>query len=327
VTEACTPGAEGCPCDQDGSLAKCGKIVSSSGDYVTCSVGYSTCNGTTWGPCVGNTIVIKSLVGRSLVASGLRFQSTTTPCPNVCDPNPSCTSIVGAPTDIHAMGFAVSDSGGVILGASDAGIGTGGNCTGLQCAVVKCAAEAGAADSGSGTTVTGVVTDPAGSNPLVGAMVYVPVDPTGTLPAFTKGVTCDQCGGAAALNAVSVTTTATDGSFTLTNVPSGTNIPIVVQMGKWRREILLKTISPCTVNQVANNCTAADPSMCALRLPRNRFDGYDFTNGTYDRADLPNMAIVTGSADPLECLLLKAGIDPSEVSSYDVNASAKIHFY
>ena len=61
------------------------------------------------------------------------------------------------------------------------------------------------------------------------------------LPTFTEGVTCDTCGGAASLNAVAVTTTATDGTFTLTNVPAGTGIPtgagipLVVQSGKWRR--------------------------------------------------------------------------------------------
>src|SRR5579872_2828392 len=114
-------------------------------------------------------------------------------------------------------------------------------------------------------------------------------------------------------------------------VPSGTNIPVVVQMGKWRREILLTTVLPCVPNSVTGNCTAAADagasSACMFRLPANHTDGYNPADQMYDKADLPEMAMVTGSADPLECILLKAGISPSEFSSYDVNASAKVHFY
>jgi hypothetical protein len=34
-----------------------------------------------------------------------------------------------------------------------------------------------------------------------------------------------------------------DGSFTLTNVPSGTNIPIVIQSGKWRYQGIIPTVT------------------------------------------------------------------------------------
>jgi len=32
-------------------------------------------------------------------------------------------------------------------------------------------------------------------------------------------------------------TTAVDGTFTLDNAPSGTAIPLVIQLGRWRREM------------------------------------------------------------------------------------------
>ncbi|HZU84628.1 MAG TPA: hypothetical protein VE987_16980, partial [Polyangiaceae bacterium] len=317
-----TPGSAGCPCAQAGQTAACGKIVDQSGSYVTCSMGTATCDGQAWGPCIGNRIVQKSVAGRSLASGSIRIESATSACSNVCDPNPSCTAIAGGPADVDAGGVAIAN-GGITLAGSDAAAGTGdgGQCSGNTCKIVACGG-----DGGTTTTIKGVVYDPAGVNPLYNATVYVPTSVSGKLPAFSSGASCDQCAGAS-IYAAALTTTATDGSFTLTNAPSGTNIPIVVQMGKWRRELLLSQVTACAANSVTGNCTAADPTMCTLRLPRNKYDGYNALDGQYDHADIPQMALVTGSADPLECMLLKAGIDPSEFSSYDVNPSARIHFY
>ena len=86
--------------------------------------------------------------------------------------------------------------------------------------------------------------------------------------------------------------------FKLDNVPAGTNIPIVVQMGKWRRKKLIPTVTACQNNVVDKALT---------RLPTSHTDG---EGGV---ADIPKMAIASGSADPFECLLLKAGIQPSEI--------------
>ncbi len=168
----------------------------------------------------------------------------------------------------------------------------------------------------NGTTITGKVYDPAGINPLYNAWVYIPLDPTAALPTFTSGVTCDTCAGAGNLNAVAVTQTASDGTFTLTNVPdnstSATPLPIVVQMGKWRREIQLPQITKCTNTPL---------SAGTLRLPRNHTDGYN------NQADMPQIAFVSGSADPFECMLLKTGIDPNEFGSSTLNSSRRIHYY
>src|SRR5262249_23788406 len=86
--------------------------------------------------------------------------------------------------------------------------------------------------------------------------------------------------------------------------------PLVIQMGKWRRKVTLPTITSCT-----NNVVAAANS----RLPKNRFDG----DGNF--ADIPKMAIASGSADPFECLLLEAGIDSSEIQF--PGTAARIDYY
>src|SRR5438128_1046271 len=56
-----TPGHEGCPCSEKGAQVECGKVAARSGEYVTCSMGKSTCDGTSWGACTGNRIVAASL--------------------------------------------------------------------------------------------------------------------------------------------------------------------------------------------------------------------------------------------------------------------------
>ncbi len=144
--------------------------------------------------------------------------------------------------------------------------------------------------------------DPAGNNPLYNAYVYIPVDPSGTLPAFSSGASCDACAGVAGLNAVAVAQTDVYGHYTLVNVPTtakapNNQIPLVIQMGKWRRLQMLPSVPDCA--------TTAVPAANS-RLPRNKFDGWNNT------ADIPKMAIATGNVDPMECMMLKMGIDSAE---------------
>lgn len=168
---------------------------------------------------------------------------------------------------------------------ADGGVG----CTNLQCDIATC-------DGGSPTTITGKVTDPAGHNPLYNVVVFIPNTQGGVLPSLPQGLNSASCSCAEIFQGeepVVDTLTAADGTFTLKNVPSGTNIPLVVQIGKWRKEITLSNVPSCQ-----------STSAGTIALPKNS------TDGLY--ASLPNIAVSTGYADTLECLLTRIGVSESE---------------
>jgi len=150
---------------------------------------------------------------------------------------------------------------------------------------------------GQYTTVSGIVHAPTPSmygaaDPLYNAIVYVP---NGPVAPFTQGVACDQCGAALSGSPLVATQTAADGSFTLRDVPVGTNIPLVIQLGRWRRQVTIPTVGMCINTPLSDDMT---------RLPRTHLEG-----------DIPQFAMVTGAADPLECILRKVGIDDSEFTT------------
>jgi hypothetical protein len=155
-------------------------------------------------------------------------------------------------------------------------------CVNLQCRQRTCS-------GGGSTTVSGKVFDPAGKNPLYNVVVYVPNAP---VKALTKGATCDSCQSLYSGSPIAATQTDAQGRFTLKNVPEGDDVPLVVQIGKWRRQLTLPKVTACTDNPQPDGM---------LRLPRNRKEG-----------DIPNIAISTGEADTLECLLRRVGLDAAE---------------
>lgn len=152
------------------------------------------------------------------------------------------------------------------------------------------------------TSLTGKVYDPAGNNPLYHVFVYVannPDDPD--LKTFPRGITCDVCGATAAGSPLLSegdqfgTYTDVDGSFTLKNVPVGKGITLVIQLGRWRRVFKVDVNTPCAANPIADK---------TLLMPSKQSQG-----------NIPLMAMVTGSADSLECVLRKMGIDSSEFTN------------
>jgi hypothetical protein len=137
----------------------------------------------------------------------------------------------------------------------------------------------------SPTSLTGYVYDPSGNLPLYNAIVYVP---NGMVEAFTPGIACEQCGASVSGQPLVITLTDTNGFFNLTQVPVGHDIPLVIQIGRWRRQVTVDVPTPCAT-------AALDAGL--THMPQ------DHTQG-----DIPHIAISTGSADPFECLLLKMGI-------------------
>ena len=176
-------------------------------------------------------------------------------------------------------------SGGSFAPGVDAGADAKG-CTGLQCSVPM----------GCTTSLSGTVYDPAGANPLYNVVVFVPNDPSGSLPPIKLGTnTCSSCDVSIG-DYVAATTSDANGHFTLTGVPATTKVPLVVQIGKWRREVFLPQVKACTDNPIAGSAST--------RLPKNHSEG-----------NLPQMALVTGSADNLGCFLEGVGLDPDEYSA------------
>ncbi len=181
-------------------------------------------------------------------------------------------------------------------GGSTGTLPDGGACENLQCQVQACA-------GGGTTSISGKVYDPAGNVPLYNAVVLVPNKP---VAAFPSGPTCAACGALISGAPVAIAITGPDGSFTLTGVPSGSNIPLVIQVGKWRRQVTLPSVTSCQDNPLT------DASI--TRLPRDRSEG-----------DLPQMALSSGNADAFECLLRKIGISDSEVTA--PSGGGRVHFY
>ena len=219
----------------------------------------------------------------------------------------STSDSVGAgPGGIGGGGKAWEGAGGVASGAggTSSPLTVPTQCTGggYACMVPKC-------NNSPGTTVSGKVYDPAGKNPVYGAFVYIPDQPD-LLGSMAQGAgnLCGRCGLPDG-NPVAGAVTGPDGSFVITRAPAGRQIPIVVQLDKWRRMTLVDVTNACGNNPII------DPDLA--RLPRSRSDG--------QKASLPRIAVAAGAGDRVQCLLRRMGVDAGEFTNPDGPGSVNLY--
>lgn len=271
---ACTPTKTACAPGDCGPIADgCGNIIDCSPPaWPACPAG-ETCGGggtpSLCGapPCVKNTCGTKDC---GYIADG---------CGGLVNCWPAGTTTCGPGQTCGGDGTANK-------------CGTDPSCTGLCQQQQACA-------GGGTTSIEGYVTSPNGKLPVPNAVVYVP---NGPVAAFQTNVQCETCATASGNPLVSTTTDA-NGHFFLPNMPVSTpgkveNIPVVVQLGRWRKQLTVATTA-CTNNLIPKVGAAAANKTAAL--PATKSEG-----------DIPLTAISTGSVDGLECVFRKMGVSDTE---------------
>jgi len=227
-------------------------------------------------------------------------------CMSQCDPSPSAPNTCPSGYHCAADGFCdalCTQSGGECgdgyICTADGRCKGEDECEGIECNISDCA-KMGMPE----TTISGTVYAPNGTLPLYGITVYIPNQP---LPPFPDGAQCARCSDDLPGQPLTQTTSGDDGKFVLSgNVPDGQNIPLVITSGKWRRQVVIPAVNKCADTPITDaNLT---------RLPKTKAEG-----------DIPKIAITTGSADSLECLMRRMGIDNSEISAG--GGTGRIHLY
>jgi hypothetical protein len=246
-------------------------------------------------------------------------------------PAPACTPKTSADCGSANCGVLADGCGGTFACGPAAGCqlpdvcGGGGTpnvcgsnvpCTGLCPQQQLC-------DGGSATLTGTVVAAPwvgtgaTYGDPVPNVLVYIPnrtaapyVDPFTPRAMEGPSQQCSTCGADVSGNPLVETNTNYMGVFTLTNVPVGSTIPVVIQLGRWRRVFTVSTA--CGSNTVN-----------AAGMPA----GYLLMPATSAQGDIPLTAISTGDVDAMECVLLKMGVDPSEFVAYSSGATGRIQLY
>ena len=195
-----------------------------------------------------------------------------------------------------------TDSDGGIIGDNDSGGGFD-----LDSATSGC-------PDNSPTKIVGKVYDPAGRNPLYNIQVYVP---SGDIPEIKSGLPAPKADGTCqgstcdsqVLSPLAAALTNTKGEFELKGPKlfPGKDVPLVMQIGKWRRKIVIPEVKACATTTLDKAVT---------RLPKNGTEG-----------DMPQIALSTGGCDALECLLSGIGIDPNEFEAGYSGPSKHIHIF
>jgi hypothetical protein len=288
----------------EGRGATCGHVADNCGNDLDCGSTKCPVAGQSCIQNVCNTATCVVDPKTTCAGRGFTCGQAADNCGHLLDCGPTTCDIPG-----WTCGGGTDDAGNSILGVC--------GCTGECSKVPSC-------PKGTTTSLKGKVYDPAGNNPLYRVLVYVANDPSDpALNSFPKTLTCDVCGASAAGSPLVSTAgasdppagtyTGVDGSFELDNVPVDKGVTLVIQLGRWRRSFKIDINNACAVNTVPDK---------QLRMPRTQAEG-----------NIPLMAMVTGNADSLECVLRKMGIGKSEFtnpgpSTSDVGTGAgRVQFY
>jgi hypothetical protein len=106
--------------------------------------------------------------------------------------------------------------------------------------------------------------------------------------------------------------TAADGSYTLSSANMPNPATIVIQAGKWRRQY------PNTALKIGGTTTLN------MAMPASSSTAATTTDGTI--SDLPHIAVVTGSADAIECIFSQIGINATKEIT-DPTGTGSINLY
>jgi hypothetical protein len=254
-----------------------------------------------WGARHGLRVSCRSILG----ALGMAVILVNAGCPDTMVPAPgvqerpfepavsssSSGASVGSGSSGGGCGFCPSSSQGPVCPPGSP----------LDCFVNK------NCPGGTATTITGTVFDPAGRNPLPNVVVYVPNVPNRLAPLPTGTVGCTLCNRSIG-DFVTFAFTDSSGHFELTGVPTGNNVPLVVEIGKWRRMIAVPHVTDCQTTQLPSSASGV------ARLPRNRSEG-----------SLPRMALLTGGCDNVACFLRSVGVDASEFTAPGAGGSIDVY--
>ncbi len=272
-----------------GETCTAGVCVKAGCVPLTCNVGTTRYCGTIGDGCGGTLTCGDCAAGSTCGGGGVPGVCTATNCtPITCNPmgggqycgriGNGCGGVLDCPACPGGMACGTGAQAGVCPNVP----GTGG-CTGIQCNIATCTGTAK-------TTVSGTIYDPAGTTPLYNAVAYIP---NAALDPIPTGASCDKCSVTLSGKPIAAALSDVNGRFTLENVPTGTNIPLVIQVGKWRRQVTISRVTACVDNPITDaNLT---------RLPRNRSEG-----------NIPKIGVTTGSSDAFECLLRKIGVADAE---------------
>ncbi len=229
------------------------------------------------GAALTSDMTSHSLMARCIrLAAAAALVASCSSVPSAFDPVPDASVEAAVDASYTFLDVAVNDAA----------------CVNLQCA------------QSAGTTISGVVYDPAGNRPLYDVFVYVPN--TTPDPITPGNPVCSQCQAPASGSPVVSTMTDSNGAFVLQDAPSGNNIPLVMQIGKWRRQITIPLVTAGTDNPLTDKNQT--------RLPAKGSEG-----------DMPNIAFTSGGCDIAECFLRRIGIADSEF--VPPGGAGHVHFY